>query len=224
MISPSVNARGLGEAASGVNRIASFMQSEDALQVAGYSAQGVVREHFQALEETRPNKMGWPRQHYWSQARRSTTFYTGPGEAIVVIPQIGMRAHYYGADIEPGRSLSVATGLPTRFLTIPACAEAYGHRASEFDLVMVWGADGPYALALAVRAERMTPHGEVKVTTKPGKIMFTLKRMTVIPPDPSVLPNREEITSAVGIALRAAVGRRFQNQYVDTMAGFDAEI
>jgi hypothetical protein len=97
--------------------------------VARVAARGVrnrVQERFQELEDTHPNKRGWPRQHLWGQLRRSTQapMPAGPGLFTIEINHVAAAQIYWGGRIRP---------VNAKYLTLPATAEAYGKRAREFN-------------------------------------------------------------------------------------------
>ena len=203
------------KATPAVNRVAAFMRSDAAQKIIGYEAQRTVREHFQELDETRANRLGGARTHYYGSARRGTGFYFDGADVVVNIHQIGIALHYYGGNVAPGVGLSSATGQPTKYLTIPVAPEAHGKRASDFDLVVLWGRDGPYGLAQAERVEVMTLRHGVRVVTRPGKMLFRLSKGETFAPDPAILPEPGEIGENATRHLGNVIRRRFEGQDAD---------
>jgi hypothetical protein len=92
--------------------------------VLGKKLEGVYRAWFRSREADSPNKMGWPRQHFWSRIAKATAFdpsQTTAERAVVVVsdPAIGMKVT--GGTIRPKQA---------KFLAIPLRPEAYGVRPS----------------------------------------------------------------------------------------------
>lgn len=163
----------------------------------GRAAVNVYRSHFDALE-SRPNRHGWPKTHFWSQARRSTNYAAAPDGAQININQVGVAQRLRGGPLVP-------TG-GRRMLTIPACAEAYGRRAGEFSslvLRMIKTSKGLRpALAEARATEfRKTKKGLAPVASRIGKVFFWLVPYAVQKPDPGVLPPDSTVLEAIRVAL-----------------------
>lgn len=173
------------------------LQDENLLPIFGRAVANEVRSNFDDLEQSRPNKLGGTRTHYYSQARSATRYSVQGDTATVGIAQVGIRLRYYGGEVRAGVNPSAVTGQPTKYLTIPANAEAYGHRAADFpDMVVLWGRAGPYALA---REEQKTiaiadSYGAKTVSTE---IMFWLVKEVTIPADRTMLPSDEALTGAI---------------------------
>ena len=84
-----------------------------------------LRDHFAELEAEHPNKMGWPRQHFWADVRRSVGNPVQEGDvATVTIAHFAFRQKLEGGTIRPKAD--------KEYLTIPAHPDAYGKRAGEF--------------------------------------------------------------------------------------------
>ena len=91
------------------------------MAVLGRTGEKVYRAHFRKREMTTPNKMGWPRQHFWARIAKATAYdasKTTADQAVVAISDPALAAKIDGATIRPkaGR----------RMLAIPMRAEAYG--------------------------------------------------------------------------------------------------
>lgn len=180
------------------------LTNERLLPVLARSATNTIRNHFDMLESTRPNKLGGARQHYYSGARAGTSFVIDGDYAVIGIRQVGMRLRYYGGTVHAGANISPVTGKPTKYLTIPVTAESYGHRASDFDdMKVLWGSNGPYALARVTSGSIARGAG---ASTSSVEVLFALKQEVTVEGDETMLPEPE--------ALSDAMTRDF-NRYVD---------
>jgi hypothetical protein len=195
-----------------VNRVQAFLDSDGARALMGRAASNVVRDHLQELDDTRPNKLGGERTNYYGSARAKTSYAIDPDGATVSIAQVGMRLHYYGGTVVP---------VTKKFLTIPATAEAYGKSAASFDLVLVWGLNGPYALAKAITSESMTERNGYRQSRKAGEIMFYLKESVTMQPDETVLPEGGDIAGEIKDRLGSAIRRRFKGLDLEEEGGGD---
>lgn len=169
------------------------LRNENLLPVLGRSVTNAIRANFDELESTRPNKLGGARQHYYSGARQGTSFVVDGDAAVVGIHQVGMGLRYYGGTVRAGQGVSSYTGQPTKYLTIPVTAEAYGHRAADFpDLTVLWGRDGPFALA-RVAPRSMATAGD----TRQSEVLFVLKAQVTVEADPTMLPSAEALSDSL---------------------------
>lgn len=106
--------------------------------------------------------------NYWQRAAQSTTHPTVSGNAVTVsITQIGVRYNYFGGTIKaPWKN-----GSDSTYLTIPACEEAYGHRAREFsDLTVAFlgrSTSGAPILALVKGIPRVTHRATIRAILRP---------------------------------------------------------
>lgn len=183
--------------------------------VIGRAASEATRKHYIDLDRDRPNALGGSRTHYYLGAARGTSFTVVEDGVIISSRQIGLRLRYYGTQGTPLRpkGINPKTGKPIRFLTIPVHPAAHGHRASEFDLEVVYNHDGvPVALAtkstLGVSLKE-TKTGKVtkRAVGRRGEIYFLLRRYVDQKPDPSVLPAPDRIYGAVTSSVNAHVDR-----------------
>lgn len=184
-------------------------------QIVGAAATEATKRHYEQLNRERPNALGGARTNYFLGAADNTSFTTDnvDGSVIVSVRQIGLRLKYYGGTVTAGKAISAFTGKPTRFLTIPVNPKAHGHRASEFDLELVYNHNGvPVALAtkstLGVQL-KATKTGKVTRRTigRRGEIMFLLRRSITVQADPSILPAPDRIYGAVISNVNAHVDR-----------------
>lgn len=176
-------------------RLRAGLETDRLLPILGRSVNNAVRENFDMLEQSRPNKIGGQRQHYYSGARASTSFVIDGDQAVIGVRQVGMRLRYYGGTVRAGQNASYMTGQPTKYLTIPVTPESYGHRAADFpDLKVLWGASGPYALA---RAEHGTVAKGANAKTVSAEILFILKKSVDVEADRTMLPDNEAMEGHV---------------------------
>lgn len=186
--------------------------------IAARAVVNLLRAHFQKLEDTRPNKQGFPRQHFWSQARRGVGQPEQRGDAAAVtVRQVGIAQRRYGGTIKPKK--------PDGWLTIPLRAEAYGKRAREFsNLVFAMDPElGPVlkeAEATQVRWKKskgLKSAGELaqgkgkeisQGKSVGGAVMYLLRRRVTQQPDPSVVPTDEEMRAAAAEHVTAWLMRK----------------
>lgn len=172
-------------------------------QAMGRGATARIKEHFFALNSSRPNALGGRRTNFWTACARSTNYQAQPGEFTVSINQVGFRQRLEGGTIRP-------TG-GRKFLTIPAIPEAHGKRASEFSNLRFGYTENRFgnlapalveASASTVKFGRQRKDGTrgVKTGVTGGKAVFWLARKVFQKADPSVLPSEGEI---LGAAIRA---------------------
>lgn len=170
------------------------LKPDNLMPVFGRSVSNTVRSNFDGLEGSRQNQLGGARTHYYSQARDGTSFTTDGDEATVHIRQIGMRLHYYGGHVGSLKSDNPSPGATKKYLTIPANAEAYGHRAADFpDLKVIWGATGPIALA-RVEQKSIATVSAAGAKTINTDIMYWLVTDAKFEADKTVLPSSDEMT------------------------------
>lgn len=182
------------------------LQPDRLFPIIGRSATNTIREHLFGLNQIRPNALGGPRTNFYASAARSTHFDVVPGGVQISINHIGIAQRYFGGKISAGQSTSSASGKPTKYLTIPARAEAYGKRASEFPDLIVLRRGGhehgePFALARAVQdavSFRRSKDGRYKLLKggeRGGEILFWLKKEIDQEGDKTVLPYDDLISS-----------------------------
>jgi len=156
----------------------------------GRAVVALLRKHFLALP---PNKRGFPTTHFWRRAARATTFDFARDWVRVSVKQVGVRQRLLGGPINPVRA---------NFLTIPAIAEAYGHRAREFSgLEMLRGPFGMHGRQPGLALARQDEKPKSGDSGGPQGVYYWLVRGVLQAPDPSVLPTTNEIRQA---ALQAA--------------------
>lgn len=170
------------------------LTSSDLLLIAGRAIRGVTKEHFEMLSRDSTHhqiaqSLGAAPTGFYEEASRAVQEPVVEGTDIVSIsingPE-GLAQRYFGGTIE---------ARPGSYLTIPARAEAYGHRAGEFAnlKLIIFGDTG-----LAALVEKDAPQDE-------GSVFYWLVRSVTQASDPTVLPTEEELTDAAIIAMRDEV-------------------
>ena len=164
--------------------------------VLGKTGEKVYRQHFQTRETDSPNKMGWPRQHFWRRIKQATAYdpsRTTADTATIVVSDPALAAKIDGAVIRP-------TG-GRRLLAIPMHRDAYGHRPSDGTipgLIFVGGRFGQ-SMYLA-RRNGQDRFGNLE-------FFYRLVPQAVVPRDPRALPERAQVGAALATAARAFLGR-----------------
>jgi hypothetical protein len=160
--------------------------------VMGSAVVTLLRRHFLALP---PNKRGFPTTHFWRRAADATKFEATHDSVRISVNQTGVRQRFLGGDINPVRA---------KFLTIPAIAETYGHRAGDFSGLKV--VQGWFAVYTGRNATLALVPKDWKQLGFPGDstgVYFWLVKNVSQKPDPTVLPTDDEIgKTAVRVALR----------------------
>ena len=158
------------------------------------------------------NKNGWPSTAFWSRAAQTVDWTAADTGLAINIRQAGVQQRYAGGDIHP-------TG-GHQYLTIPARAEAYGHRAGEFsNLRVAYGRNGAFALveanatqSSAGRSKKSPGHGAgPHADTVGGGVYFWLVKSVSQAPDPSVLPADEDIAAVARDTINGLMARVSKN-------------
>jgi len=143
-----------------LQRLAAEVEAPQIREAAGLAAVEEVKAHFTRLDAERPNKLGGKRQHFFAQAAESALWMEQGADVVVDVSEpLGLRQAIQGGPILPGPG--------KKYLTIPAIAEAYGHRAGEFSNLRLLfrrkdGAVEAYALAEAQQQEVKIKDGKVR--------------------------------------------------------------
>lgn len=166
--------------------------------VAARAAAGLTRNHLYSLD-TRANKLGGACTHFYMKAGDSVSDPTATGNTFSFnITKLGLAQRWLGGDIEAGKGISSATGEPTKFLAIPARAEAYGKPPSAFpDLVFVPRPNGEAMLVQALQT--LVGYGKKGPRSRGergGLTMYWLVEKVHQDPDPTVMPTEKELTDA----------------------------
>ncbi len=177
----------------------------DAALIGAFAVADLVRRHLFSLDDERANKMGGERTHFYSNAAKSVQLPVKSGAgAGFVITWIGLAQRWLGGHIEAGEGTSSSTGGPTRYLAIPARAEAYGKTPGEFnDLEFVPRKAGGGMLVQAMQTQitygRKSKDGtyrDYSTQTVGGLVMFWLVTSVDQQPDPDVMPAEDDMNEA----------------------------
>ncbi len=174
----------------------------------GRAVRDLVKEHLTEYDAGHRNPLDGQRTHWFQDAAMATASYADADAATVTVTQLGIRLSYYGGTVTPGKHPSSHSGKPTQFLTIPACAEAYGRRASKFPRLQFAVLGGKPALVEAEATELKVKRTKGAKTLVPkhtafgaagstgGRVMFWLARSVTVGPHPDLLPPEHEIRQA----------------------------
>ena len=189
-----------------IERLKTAAQQQGYRAAVGRSLANLQSAHFFKLEAERPNQGGFPRSHFWSAAGKGTHYQTTPDGADIVTSKLGVLQRRYGGTIKPKNG--------KRYLTIPACAEAYNHRAGEFSNLTYGRAlykDGSLRPALveaqATQLKKKRGGGYNPGVALGGQVYFWLVRSVTQDPDPSVFPTRDEVRTAAVTGASAYMAR-----------------
>jgi hypothetical protein len=167
--------------------------------IAGLAATQRVKMHLHDLD-AQGNQLGGKSRHYYSEQAQFTHWEpTADGVRLGIgQPNRGMALHYFGGDLGP-ENLVNATNY-----AIPARAEAHGMVPGDFpgQLEVLWGRNGPYALARHLEMPRLKKRGEGRIKDQTpgqgyGEILFILTKHIHFEPDRSVIPTEQEIAFAI---------------------------
>jgi hypothetical protein len=189
--------------------------SDDVTRVGMRGVSNYLRDWFFNLDNTRPNKFGGPRTHFFGNVARSVQNpVVSGGVGSVSINQVGLAARLLGATIHAGVGTSSATGKPTEFLALPARTEAYGKTPAQFhDLVFVREKRGGGAMLVQALQSQFSrgKKGARNVREVGGLVMFWLVKEVTIKPDPSLMPSDAQLTQAAVTPATNYLARRLQS-------------
>jgi hypothetical protein len=181
------------------------LQPDRLFPIIGRSGEGTIREHLFGLNQSRPNAMGGQRTNFYASAARGTHFTIMDGGVRISINQVGMAQRYFGGTITQ----------KDKMLTIPACPEAYGHRAREFSglsYVVLKGGPALVRYAQTILGWR-TRDGQQRAYAKRRvdfQVMFWLRHSITQEGDETVLPYNELIATRIERDADAYVQRIYE--------------
>lgn len=161
----------------------------------------MTKSYLSGLDDDRANKLGGARSHYYETASNNTRAYSSPGNITIAIQQIGLGVKYTG-------EYSKITPKASKWLTIPANAEAYGRRAREFELEfsMVGGRRPALVKKSTSRGTYRDSYGNRHKRAKLGQVMYWLKKsLKDASPDHSVIPSEQDYYNQAGITVNRVV-------------------
>lgn len=144
----------------------------------------LLRQHYRRMEATAPNKLGGKRTHWWRQVGESVSnpILTSPSAAQISITQPGAALRLRGGPVRPRERAALA---------IPIHRESYGIWARDWKqqhpdrpLFRIRGARGVYLAAKFPGSARL-------------QILYVLRGVVQIPPDPRVLPDSQEFHASL---------------------------
>jgi hypothetical protein len=180
------------------DQLAGAASYTELLNRAGEVLQETVRAHFEelandAIHHESSESLGAARTGFYEEAAgKVQSFQIESGAVSVSVEHEGLAQRYFGGDIHAKEG---------GFLTIPARAETYCHRAREFEnLQLVIFAGGESGMLVAKdggakhlgRGKRTLP----TMDAQGSDVFFWLVRSVHQEPDPTVLPDGDEILDA----------------------------
>lgn len=197
-------------ATAAVDRLAVLLDDRQELhQVLANAAHELVDEQFHKLAQSEHNKLGAPSSGFWSQMVSETTATGTPEHGTVDAPREAVM-RWHGGELRAKHH---------RFLTLPARAEAYARRASDFNLKFAVLPQGGPVLLLAENRYRAIVRGAhkgqaveaakgQKATMGEGVVMFWLREEVNIPPTPEVMPEAAALSAALQRGATSYLRRR----------------
>lgn len=189
-------------------------QQENVLRVGLRGIANFLRDWFFGLDRSRSNKLGGKRTHFFADVARSVQNPTISGRSGgVSINQVGLALRWLGGTIRAGVGTSSRTGKPTRFLAIPARAEAYGTTPKQMpDLRFIPRRGGGGMLVQALQSVvSFGKKGTRLAREVGGLVMFWLVKQVTQKPDPSVMPAEEQLLKAAVDPMEQFLFRRLQS-------------
>lgn len=184
------------------------MATEEINALIGESGKQVVVNHLLDLASSRHRADA--RFDFYGEAAAATTFVDSDAGAIISINKDGIAQRYFGGRIEPDDAARLA---------IPARSEAVGKRPKEFSNLQVVFFRETMALVeressdiRITKDRRKGKQGQLRIERgqeRGGVVMFWLVESVDQGPDTSVLPDPDDLLSAVYDRLDRHVGRLF---------------
>lgn len=194
-------------------RAAAIGQKQEVAMVGGRAAANLTKDHLFALD-SRANKLGGPRTHFYSAAAKSVSAPHATGGTVSFeITKLGLAQRWLGGTIKAGAGPSSAGGGLTKYLAIPARTEAVGVPPSAFpDLQFIPRRNGGAMLVQALQT-KVSISGRKRFKTTRGAeigglVMYWLVTSVTQKPDPTVMPTEEELLEAAASAMSTYLAGR----------------
>lgn len=201
------------DATPAVNAMNQFLTSRQIKRAVGVACTAHVKRHLLGLG---PNKMGFPSTGFYAGAAKGTTWDFTPEGVVIQVENESypgaMNQRFHGGPID----------AKDKLLTIPARAEFYGHRASEFDNLKVARFGKTLALVIAEggtgtvnfktgRSQRVKGAGQ----RSEGAVAYWLVSHVDQDADPGVLPDQAELASTAILAVDTLVKQQIKKTTFD---------
>lgn len=153
---------------------------------------------FRDYNQSKPNKMGWPRSNFWNRrvARKTALTSVTQSEAVVTVASPELIHRIEGGTVTPKRGKTLA---------IPPNGQAYklgGPRASGRDFQFLLLAQGNLVGALLKPEQYRTKDRQMIG----GEVMYWLVRKVTHKPDPSLDPYKNpSIAARIKARLKAVL-------------------
>ena len=152
------------------------------------------------------NKNHWPTTGFWPRAAGTTSWQATDDGVTISVNQTGVRQRFLGGPIQAKNG--------HKYLTIPACAAAYGKTAGDFSNLkpVPYISNGHLAFAL-VEADAVSTRRKNKSASSDlagGGVYFWLVQSVNQAPDPTVLPDESEIRQTASDAIQSLIERTSQ--------------
>ena len=193
------------------DRCRTMLEQTEMVQAGATAVKLLLVDHFTDLNAERANSLGGQRTNFYGDAARSVNaapVQVDGKSALISIDKIGLAQRLLGGTIRPLP--------PHKYLAIPARSEAYGHTPADFtDLTFVPRANGKAMLIQALKTtvdwkEKRRKGSNVSdyARTVGGLVMFWLVPEVTQQPDPTVLPDDEQMQQSAGLAMDEFLTRR----------------
>lgn len=164
------------------------------------------RRHLLEANRSRPNALGGTRTNFYQKAAGATVARYDADGVTITVGQLGFRQRVLGGTIRPRKS---------KYLTIPAHADAHGKRAGEFsDLHPIYNRTGqPIALARGLAGSAVSLGANRGNRRRQGasqdafQILFWLRKSVTQKPDPSLIPSEQKLGTVINRNINAQLKR-----------------
>ena len=175
--------------------IARFLESakKPILEAASRAMSVLLIKHFRDRNRTRARRSGWPKTNYWADVAQTVTSEADGDKAVATIAKEGVRLHWLGGVVRPKNG--------HKALAIPADPSVQGVWPSEYR-----GKPGAKPTFLVWKKGENT--GMIATREKKGKgiiPLWWLVSKTTHQADPSVIPEKDEFSTAISKACNRVI-------------------